>query len=122
MSTPPMTIDTSANDAPMMYRYQLSRLILGNARSLAPTISGMRKLPSTAGTDGIRKKKTIVIPCMVNSLLYVSDETRSPAGVSSSSRISMAKNPPTKNIPVIEIRYRIAIRLWSFVNSHDFRP
>ncbi len=58
---------------------------------------------------------------MVNNLLYVSEETRSPAGVNSSSRISMAKNPPTKNIAVIEIRYRIAIRLWSLVSSHDFR-
>src|ERR1022692_4362799 len=105
-----------------MYRYQLSKLIRGNARSLAPTISGIRKLPKTAGTDGIRKKKIIEIPCMVNSLLYVSDETRSPAGVNSSSRISMAKNPPTKNIAVIETRYRIAIRLWSIDNSHDFRP
>ena len=49
--------------------YQLSRLIRGNARSLAPIISGSRKFPSVAGMDGIRKKKTMIIPCMVNSLL-----------------------------------------------------
>ena len=34
----------------------------------------------------------------------------------------MAKKPPTKNIAVIEIRYSNAIRLWSLVSSHDFRP
>ena len=41
----------------------------GNARSLAPIIIGTRKLPSVAGIDGMRKKKTIITPCSVNSLL-----------------------------------------------------
>jgi hypothetical protein len=45
------------------------RLILGNARSRAPTISGTRKLPSVAGIDGTRKKKTMITPCAVKSLL-----------------------------------------------------
>ncbi len=49
--------------------YQLSRLSRGKARSRAPIISGSRKLPSTAGIDGIRKKKTITTPCIVNSRL-----------------------------------------------------
>ena len=49
--------------------YQLSRLSRGNARSFAPIMIGIRKLPSTAGIDGIRKKKIIIMPCMVNSLL-----------------------------------------------------
>ena len=49
--------------------YQLSKLIFGNARSFAPIIGGMRKLPSVAGIDGIKKKKTITIPCIVNILL-----------------------------------------------------
>ena len=49
--------------------YQLARLSLGKARSLAPIISGIRKFPSTAGIDGMRKKKIIITPCMVNSLL-----------------------------------------------------
>ena len=53
----------------MMYRYQLSRLMRGKARSLAPIISGTRKFPSTAGMEGIRKKNTMTWPCMVNSLL-----------------------------------------------------
>ena len=49
--------------------YQLNRLIRGKARSLAPIMIGMRKFPSTAGIDGIRKKKTITIPCMVKKRL-----------------------------------------------------
>ena len=48
----------------MMYRYQLSRLMRGKARSLAPIISGTRKFPSTAGMEGIRKKK--IITCAVH--------------------------------------------------------
>ena len=49
--------------------YQLSRLMRGKARSLAPIMIGMRKLPRVAGMDGMRKKKTITTPCMVKSLL-----------------------------------------------------
>ena len=36
---------------------------------MAPSIMGRTKLPRTAGMDGIRKKNTMMIPCMVNSLL-----------------------------------------------------
>ena len=49
--------------------YQLARFNFGNARSLAPIMIGMRKLPSTAGITGMRKKNTIITPCIVNSLL-----------------------------------------------------
>ena len=41
----------------------------GKARSLAPIISGTRKLPRMAGIDGIRKKNTITTPCAVKTLL-----------------------------------------------------
>ncbi len=84
--------------------YQESRFSRGNARSFAPIIIGMRKFPSTAGIEGIRKKKTIMTPCIVKSLLYVSAWTRSPAGVSSSSRISRAKRPPRKKKNVTDPR------------------
>src|ERR1019366_1267844 len=52
----------------------------GKARSLAPIIRGMRKLPSTAGTAGIRKKNTRTWTCMANSLLAGSGWTRCPPG------------------------------------------
>ena len=54
---------------PTMKMYQLARLRRGNARSRAPIISGTRKFPSVAGIEGIRKKNTMMMPCMVNSLL-----------------------------------------------------
>ena len=41
--------------------------VLGNF--LVPIMSGTRKLPSVAGIDGIRKKNTMITPCIVNSLL-----------------------------------------------------
>ncbi len=106
----------------MTYRYQLSRLMRGNARSFVPHMIGIRKLPSVAGIDGMRKKKIITTPCSVNSLLYMSDDQRSPFGVSSSSRMPAAKRPPIAKKIVIEIRYSIAMRLWSFVRSHDAMP
>ena len=99
--------------------YQLSRLMRGNARSFAPIIIGTRKFPSVAGIDGIRKKNTIVTPCIVKNLLYVSASTRSPRGVSNSSRISIANTPPRKKNSVMPIRYRMAMRLWSLVSSHE---
>src|ERR1035437_5278381 len=83
---------------------------------------GIRKLPSVAGTDGTRNRKTMMTPCMVKNLLYVSDGTRSGCGVSSSRRIRPAKAPPMKKKNVIEIRYSIAMRLWSPVNSQLRRP
>ena len=52
-----------------MYTYQLSRLSLGKATSLAPIISGITKLPRKAGIDGMRKKKIITTPCIVKTLL-----------------------------------------------------
>ena len=53
----------------MTNKDQLVRFKRGNARSRAPIISGMRKLPSVAGIDGIRKNQTMITPCMVNSVL-----------------------------------------------------
>ena len=41
--------------------------VLGNF--FLPLMIGKKKFPSTAGMDGIRKKKIIITPCMVNSLL-----------------------------------------------------
>ncbi len=41
----------------------------GKARSLAPIIIGTRKLPRVAGIDGMRKKNTIITPCIVKNLL-----------------------------------------------------
>ncbi|MNX72342.1 hypothetical protein D3C86_1036940 [compost metagenome] len=52
-----------------MYRYQLSKFKRGKARSLAPIISGSKKLPSTVGIEGMRKNQTITTPCRLNMRL-----------------------------------------------------
>ena len=84
-------------------------------------MSGTRKLPRIAGIAGIMKKKIITTPCAVKILLYVSFSNIRPRGVTSSARISPAAMLPTKKKIETEMRYRIAMRLWSPVSSHDFR-
>ena len=102
-----------------MYRYQDARFSRGKARLRAPIIKGTKKFPKTAGMLGIRKKNTMMMPCALNALLYDSDSIRSPRGVRSSMRISAAATAPIKKNSVTEIRYMMAMRLWSSVNSHD---
>ena len=92
------------NTPPRMKMYQLRRFRRGKARSRAPIIMGTRKFPRTAGIDGTRKRKIMIMPWAVNSLLYVSDCTRSPGGVNNSRRISTAAAPPTKKNKVMEAR------------------
>ena len=69
MSTPPITTVPMVKSEALMKMYQLIRLSRGKARSLAPIISGSRKLPNVAGMDGMRKNHTITTPWIVNSLL-----------------------------------------------------
>jgi len=73
-------------------------------------MGGIRKLPRVAGIEGTRKKNTMMIPCMVNSLLYVSCP-KTPWGTSKLMRIPTAKRPPRKKNAVIEKRYNSAILL-----------
>ena len=56
----------TVNSEPSTKIYQLSRFNRGNATSLAPIISGSRKLPSVFGIDGTRKNHTMITPCSVN--------------------------------------------------------
>src|ERR1700743_3333542 len=103
-----------------MVRYQLNRLSRGKATSGAPIISGNRKLPSVFGIDGTRENHTRTRQKNKNSLLWVSEVTSQPFGVNNSSRTSVIAMPPMKKKIVIVIAYRIAMRLWSVVISHDF--
>jgi len=45
-----------------MNRYQLKRFTFGKAKSRAPIMSGIRKLPSVVGMEGIMKNQTITTP------------------------------------------------------------
>ncbi|MFM2382296.1 MAG: hypothetical protein RL515_283, partial [Verrucomicrobiota bacterium] len=51
----------------------------GKATSRAPTCSGTRKLKNAADS-GMTPRKIIVVPCMVNSWLYMRAVTKSLSG------------------------------------------
>ncbi len=108
--------------APAMNTYQLSRLIFGKAMSLAPIIIGTKKFPSTPGMTGIRNKKIMIVPWAVNALLYWSSSRIAPVGVIRLVRTRAMANAPKVKKTLTETRYRMAIRLWSTVNSHENRP
>src|SRR5690606_9529530 len=74
---------------------------LGNGRSRAPTIFGMRYI-ATPSSTGMANRNIIRVPCMVNSWLYSSGPTMSCSGSASWVRMSIASTPPTrkKNRPV----------------------
>ncbi len=99
------------NSAPKTYTYQLARFSLGNATSLAPIISGSRKLPSAAGIDGMMNKKIMIAPWRVKNWLYVSASIRIRSGLNNSVRRTTASAPPTKKKNMIAVRYMMPIRL-----------
>ena len=104
-----------------MKTYQEARFSFGKARSFAPIIIGMKKFPITAGIDGMRKRKSITTPCRERPVV-ASSVRMAPVGVIRLRRTIPAAIPPTTKNTVIEIRYRMPIRLWSVVRSHDQMP
>ena len=118
MSTPPRISAVSSTRPDKLKTYQLARLIRGKARSWAPIIIGIKKLPSVVGIDGIKKNHTMTTPCMVNMRLYIEGCSK-PAGVARCSRIKVAANPPTKKKNVIDPKNNSAMRLWSLVSSQE---
>ncbi len=83
------------NSAPKKKIQKESALRRGNATSRAPIWSGTMKLKN-ATAMGIPTRNTMVVPCMVNSWLYVSAVTKWFSGRDSCMRISRASMPPTR--------------------------
>ena len=67
-------------------------------------------------------RKTIVVPCIVNSWLNVSADTSVPFGRISCARMTAASRPPTMKKKSAETRYSAPIRLWSMVVSQLQTP
>jgi hypothetical protein len=86
----------------------------GNATSRAPIWSGIRKLKNIADS-GITPRKIMVVPCIVNSWLYISGLTKPCSGFASCQRISSASRPPIRKKRNAVAPYRMPIRLWSTV-------
>jgi hypothetical protein len=67
----------------------------GKATSRAPIWSGIRKLKKAA-LSGMIARKIMVVPCIVNSALYISALTSCPFGPWSWARMITASSPPTR--------------------------
>ncbi len=71
---------------------------------------------------GIRNRKTIVVPCIVNSALYVCGEISVLSACDSCRRISRASTPPTVRKTHEATMYIRPMRLWSVVVSQEIQP
>ena len=67
-------------------------------------------------------RKTIVVPCIVNSWLNVSAETAPMFGRINWYRIRTASTPPTRKKKSAVWRYSVPIFLWSTVVSQYMMP
>jgi hypothetical protein len=67
----------------------------GKATSRAPICSGMMKLKNAA-ESGMTARKIIVVPCIVNIVLYCCAVSTLPFGNMSWARINSASKPPTR--------------------------
>src|SRR5689334_14794837 len=71
---------------------------------------------------GTTNRKIIVVPCIVNSSLYVCGVSRSLLGTASWRRMSSASTPPRMKKANVRTRYMIPMRLWSVVVTQDAQP
>ena len=100
---------------------KLKLFMRGRAMSGAPIISGIIQLarPTNAG---ITAPKTITRPCMVVIWLKNSGCTICRPGWNSSARITMANEPPNRNMEKANHRYSVPISLWLVVSTQRIRP
>ena len=71
---------------------------------------------------GTTNRKTIVVPCIVISSLYVCGVSSVLFAWLSCRRMSSASVPPSMKKTKVRTRYMIPIRLWSVVVTHDVQP
>ncbi len=71
---------------------------------------------------GTTNRNTIVVPCIVNSWLYVCGLTSVFSGAPSCRRIISASAPPRMKNTNVRTMYMIPIRLWSVVVSQLMKP
>ncbi len=71
---------------------------------------------------GTTNRKTIVVPCIVKSWLYVCGSRNVLSACDSWSRMSSASTPPSMKKAKVRTRYMIPIRLWSVVVTQLVQP
>ncbi|MNT23185.1 hypothetical protein D3C72_1585970 [compost metagenome] len=113
-------VDTSIRNAAGNSQ-KLKLFIRGRAMSGAPIISGIIQLarPTKAG---ITAPKTITRPCMVVIWLKNSGWTICSPGWNSSARITIANEPPSRNMENANHRYNVPMSLWLVVSTQRIRP
>ena len=100
---------------------KLQLFMRGSAMSGAPIIIGIIQLAKPVQA-GITAPNTMIRPCMVVSRLKNSGSTSCRPGWNSSARISMASEPPVRNMISASHRYRVPMSLWLVVNSQRRMP
>ena len=93
----------------------------GNATSRAPICSGTRKLKNAA-ESGMTPRKIIVVPCMVNSWLYMRAVTKSLSGRANCVRMAKASTPPMRKKSIAKAPYMMPSFLWSTVVNQSNKP
>ena len=90
---------------------KLKLLRRGSAMSGAPTCMGICQLASPVHA-GITAPKIMMSACIVVSELKKSGSKNCRPGLKSSSRMSIAMKPPTKNMMPAKMRYIVPMSLW----------
>ncbi|CRM68271.1 hypothetical protein [Pseudomonas sp. 22 E 5] len=100
---------------------KLKLFMRGKAMSGAPIISGIIQLarPTNAG---ITAPNTMIRPCMVVIWLKNAGCTICRPGWNNSARITMANEPPSRNMVKANHRYRVPMSLWLVVNTQRIKP
>ena len=113
-------VDTSSRNAAGNSQ-KLKLFIRGRAMSGAPIINGIIQLarPTKAG---ITAPKTITRPCMVVIWLKNAGSTICSPGWNSSARITIANEPPNRNMENANHRYSVPMSLWLVVSTQRIRP
>ncbi len=100
---------------------KLKLFMRGSAMSGAPTISGIIQLarPTNAGMTA---PKTMIRPWVVVIWLKNSGCTSCRPGWNSSARMTMAIEPPSRNMAKLNHRYIEPMSLWLVVSTQRIRP
>ena len=88
----------------------------GNATSGAPICSGMIQFAKPANS-GVANISSMIVPCIVNSLVELLVRQELVPGRASSARISSAITPPIRKNANDVTRYIVPMVLWSVVGQ-----
>ena len=113
-------VDTSIRNAAGSSQ-KLKLFMRGKAMSGAPIISGIIQLANPTNA-GITAPNTMIRPCRVVIWLKNAGSTICKPGWNSSARMTIANEPPSKNMQKLNHRYRVPMSLWLVVSTQRIKP